>query len=217
MSPQQPHVRREEILTCERSLPAALALSAPICASAFSPKGTRSSASTTSSPAAWRTSSRCASNDRFTVLRHDISSPLEIDGPVDNVLHFASPASPVDYLQHPIPTLKVGSLGTHNTLGLAKLKSSRASCWRAPARSTATPRSIRSARTTGATSTRSACAAVTTRPSASPRRSRWRITATTASTRHIVRIFNTYGPRMRLDDGRVAAQLRWARPCAASR
>jgi dTDP-glucose 4,6-dehydratase len=62
---------------------------------------------------------------RFSFLRHDISHPLEIDGPVDNVLHFASPASPVDYLRHPIPTLKVGSLGTHNTLGLAKAKNAR--------------------------------------------------------------------------------------------
>jgi len=61
-------------------------------------------------------------NDRFTFIRHDISHALEIDGLVDNVLHFASPASPVDYLRHPIPTLKVGSLGTHNTLGLAKAK-----------------------------------------------------------------------------------------------
>jgi len=65
------------------------------------------------------------SNDRFTFIRHDISHPLEIDGLVDNILHFASPASPVDYLRHPIPTLKVGSLGTHNTLGLAKLKGAR--------------------------------------------------------------------------------------------
>jgi UDP-glucuronate decarboxylase len=64
-------------------------------------------------------------NDRFSFFRHDISHPLEIDGPIDNVLHFASPASPVDYLQYPIQTLKVGSLGTHNTLGLAKLKKAR--------------------------------------------------------------------------------------------
>src|SRR5579862_2034107 len=64
-------------------------------------------------------------NDRFTFIRHDISHPLEIDGPIDNILHFASPASPVDYLQYPIQTLKVGSLGTHNTLGLAKLKNAR--------------------------------------------------------------------------------------------
>src|SRR5205823_2640741 len=63
--------------------------------------------------------------DAFTFIRPDISHPLEIDGPIDNILHFASPASPVDYLRHPIPTLKVGSLGTHNTLGLAKAKGSR--------------------------------------------------------------------------------------------
>ena len=65
------------------------------------------------------------SNPRFWYEEHDISEPLRIAGPVDNVLHFASPASPVDYLQYPIQTLKVGSLGTHNTLGLAKLKNSR--------------------------------------------------------------------------------------------
>ncbi|HZT78675.1 MAG TPA: GDP-mannose 4,6-dehydratase, partial [Gemmataceae bacterium] len=64
-------------------------------------------------------------NPQFSFIRHDISHPLEIDGPVDHVLHFASPASPVDYLRHPIPTLKVGSLGTHNTLGLAKAKKAR--------------------------------------------------------------------------------------------
>src|SRR5688500_13533003 len=55
-------------------------------------------------------------NDNFSFHRHDISHPIEIEGPVDIVLHFASPASPVDYLRHPIPTLKVGSLGTHNSL-----------------------------------------------------------------------------------------------------
>jgi len=65
------------------------------------------------------------SDHRFSFIRHDISHPLEIDGPVDNILHFASPASPVDYLRHPIPTLKVGSLGTHTMLGLAKAKRSR--------------------------------------------------------------------------------------------
>jgi UDP-glucuronate decarboxylase len=61
-------------------------------------------------------------NLHFAFKPHDISHPLELDGPVDNVLHFASPASPVDYLKYPIQTLKVGSLGTHNTLGLAKAK-----------------------------------------------------------------------------------------------
>ncbi|HEY7155577.1 MAG TPA: NAD-dependent epimerase/dehydratase family protein [Gemmataceae bacterium] len=65
------------------------------------------------------------SNERFQYIHHDISHPLEIDGPVDNVLHFASLASPADYLRYPIQTLKVGALGTHNTLGLAKLKNAR--------------------------------------------------------------------------------------------
>src|SRR5262249_42891117 len=62
---------------------------------------------------------------RFQLVRHDISQPLTIEGPLDNILHFASPASPVDYLNYPIQTLKVGSLGTHITLGLAKAKNAR--------------------------------------------------------------------------------------------
>ncbi|MBF0522074.1 MAG: SDR family oxidoreductase [Candidatus Omnitrophica bacterium] len=61
----------------------------------------------------------------FEFIKHDVSKEFRIAGPVDYVLHFASPASPVDYLKHPIPTLKVGSLGSHNTLGLAKLKKAR--------------------------------------------------------------------------------------------
>jgi dTDP-glucose 4,6-dehydratase len=64
-------------------------------------------------------------NSRFQFIRHDVSTRIEIAGRVDGVLHFASPASPVDYLELPIQTLKVGSLGTHNTLGLAKAKSAR--------------------------------------------------------------------------------------------
>ena len=58
----------------------------------------------------------------FEFLQHNVSEPLYIDGPVDAVLHFASPASPVDYADHPIATLKVGTLGTHNMLGLARAK-----------------------------------------------------------------------------------------------
>jgi dTDP-glucose 4,6-dehydratase len=58
-------------------------------------------------------------------LDHDVTRPFAVEGPVDNVLHFASPASPIDYLDLPIQTLKVGSLGTHNTLGLAKAKNAR--------------------------------------------------------------------------------------------
>jgi dTDP-glucose 4,6-dehydratase len=145
-------------------------------------------------------------NPRFTFIRHNISQPLEIDGPIDNILHFASPASPVDYLAHPIPTLKVGSLGTHNTLGLAKLKES--------------------AYLLASTSE------VYGDPDVHPQREdywghvnpigvrgvydeakRFAEAMTMAYHRyhgintHIVRIFNTYGPRMRLDDGRVVPNL----------
>ena len=145
-------------------------------------------------------------NDRFSFVRHDISHPLEIDGPVDNVLHFASPASPVDYLRHPIPTLKVGSLGTHNTLGLAKLKNSRFLI--------------------------ASTSEVYGDPEQHPQREdywghvnpigirgvydeakRFSEAMTMAYHRfhnvntRIVRIFNTYGERMRLDDGRVLPNL----------
>jgi dTDP-glucose 4,6-dehydratase len=57
---------------------------------------------------------------RFTFIKHDVTNYIDVPGPLDYVLHFASPASPVDYQQLPIPTLKVGALGTHKALGLAK-------------------------------------------------------------------------------------------------
>nr|MDQ3624038.1 GDP-mannose 4,6-dehydratase [Verrucomicrobiota bacterium] len=63
-----------------------------------------------------------AGNDRYRFLKHDVSNYIFLPDDVDFVFHFASPASPIDYLEHPIPTLKVGALGTHNTLGLAKAK-----------------------------------------------------------------------------------------------
>ncbi len=59
---------------------------------------------------------------RFTFVKHDVTNFIEVEGPLDYVLHFASPASPIDYLELPIQTLKVGSLGTHRALGLAKAK-----------------------------------------------------------------------------------------------
>ncbi|MCI0641259.1 MAG: SDR family oxidoreductase [Gemmataceae bacterium] len=146
------------------------------------------------------------SNARFSFIRHDISHHIEIDGPVDNILHFASPASPVDYLRHPIPTLKVGSLGTHNTLGLAKAKKSRYLL--------------------------ASTSEVYGDPEVHPQREeywgnvnpigvrgvydeakRFAEAMTMAYHRshgvntHIVRIFNTYGERMRLDDGRVVPNL----------
>ena len=66
-----------------------------------------------------------AGNDKFSFIKHDITNYIFIPGNVDYILHFASPASPVDYLQLPIQTLKVGSLGTHKALGLAKEKKAR--------------------------------------------------------------------------------------------
>ncbi len=143
-----------------------------------------------------------ARSPRFTLIEHNISSPLFIAGPVDRVLHFASPASPVDYLRHPIPTLKVGSLGTHNSLGLAKEKKARYLL--------------------------ASTSEVYGDPEVHPQREdywgnvnpiglrgvydeakRFAEAMTMAYHRchgldtRIVRIFNTYGPRMRLDDGRA--------------
>ncbi len=145
-------------------------------------------------------------NPRFRLIRHDISHPLEIDGPVDNVLHFASPDSPVDYLAHPIPTLKVGSLGTHNTLGLAKAKKARYLV--------------------------ASTSEVYGDPEEHPQREEYwghvnpigvrgvydeakRFAEAMVMAYHryhqvdtrILRIFNTYGERMRLDDGRVLPNL----------
>src|ERR687892_2737949 len=61
----------------------------------------------------------------FVFIKHDVTNYINVDGPVDLVLHWASPASPIDYLELPIPTLKVGALGTHKALGLAKAKGAR--------------------------------------------------------------------------------------------
>jgi dTDP-glucose 4,6-dehydratase len=142
------------------------------------------------------------SNDRFSYKQHDISHPIKIDGPVDNVLHFASPASPVDYLKYPIQTLKVGSLGTHNTLGLAKAKNARfllASTSEVYGDPEQHPQredywgSVNSVGVRG-------CYDEAKRFSEAIVMAYHRAHAVNT---HIVRIFNTYGPRMRLDDGRV--------------
>lgn len=65
---------------------------------------------------------RLRGNAAFSFIRHDVSRHIDVEGPVDFIFHFASPASPVDYLNYPIQTLKVGALGTHNALGLARAK-----------------------------------------------------------------------------------------------
>lgn len=142
------------------------------------------------------------SDSRFRLIEHDVSQPLSVDGAIDNILHFASPASPVDYLMYPIQTLKVGSLGTHNTLGLAKAKNARylmASTSEVygdpeqhPQREDywghVNPIGIRG------------CYDEAKRFSEAIVMAYHRAHGVNT---HIVRIFNTYGERMRLDDGRV--------------
>lgn len=64
-------------------------------------------------------------NDRFSFIKHDVTNYIVVEGDLDLILHFASPASPIDYLEMPIQTLKVGSLGTHKALGLAKAKNAK--------------------------------------------------------------------------------------------
>ena len=147
-----------------------------------------------------------ASSPGFTLVRHDVSGFFEVDGAVDAVLHFASPASPADYLRMPIQTLKVGSLGTHNALGLAWAKAARfllASTsevygdpevhpQREDYRGSVDPVSLRGVYDEA---------------------KRFAEALTMAYHRYhgvdtgIARIFNTYGPRMRPDDGRVVSNF----------
>ncbi|MGE5140919.1 MAG: UDP-glucuronic acid decarboxylase family protein, partial [Rudaea sp.] len=139
---------------------------------------------------------------RFEFCEQDVTTYLEVEGPVDAILHFASPASPKSYIEYPIQTLKVGSLGTHNMLGLARVK--------------------------GARFLLASTSEVYGEPLQHPQREdywgnvnpigprgvydeakRFAESMTLAYHRthrldtRIVRIFNTYGPRMALDDGRV--------------
>jgi dTDP-glucose 4,6-dehydratase len=141
-------------------------------------------------------------NSHFTFRHHDISHPINVDGPLDNILHFASPASPVDYLRHPIPTLKVGSLGTHNTLGLAKAKQARfllASTSEVYGDPSVHPQredywgNVNSVGVRGCYDEAKRFAEAITMAY-----HRYHSVDT-----HICRIFNCHGPRMRLDDGRV--------------
>ncbi len=141
-------------------------------------------------------------NRDFEFIKHDVTNYINVDGPVDYVLHWASPASPIDYLELPIPTLKVGALGTHNALGLAKAK--------------------------GAAFVIASTSEVYGDPLEHPQKEtywgnvnpvgprgvydeakRFAEAMTMAYHRYhgvdakIVRIFNTYGPRMRVRDGRA--------------
>jgi dTDP-glucose 4,6-dehydratase len=146
--------------------------------------------------------SHLLAHPRFRFGRQDVSRYIEVPGPVDAVLHFASPASPPDYLRLPIQTMKVGSLGTHNTLGLALAKkakflmASTSECYGDP---TVSPQPETYWGYVNSVGPRSVY----------DEAKRFSEALTMAYHRHhgldtrIVRIFNTYGPRMRLNDGRA--------------
>jgi dTDP-glucose 4,6-dehydratase len=139
---------------------------------------------------------------RFRFLRHDVTKFISVEGPVDYVFHFASPASPIDYLELPIQTLKVGSLGTHNALGLAKAKgatfllASTSECYGDPLVHPQKEEYWGNVNPIGPRGVYDEA-------------KRFAEAMTMAYHRFhkvdtkIVRIFNTYGPRMRLRDGRV--------------
>jgi len=145
-------------------------------------------------------------NARFEFVRHNISTYTYVAGPLDGVLHFASPASPVDYLEYPIATLKVGALGTHNALGLALAKKARfflastSEIYGDPLEHPQTESYWGNVNPIGPRGVYDEA-------------KRFAEAVTMAYHRYhgmdtrIVRIFNTYGPRMRPNDGRVVSNF----------
>lgn len=141
-------------------------------------------------------------SEKFRFIKQDVTEFLYLDGAVDFIIHFASPASPVDYLERPIPTLKVGSLGTHKALGLARKKNARfllastSEIYGDPLVHPQTEEYWGNVNTIGPRGVYDEA-------------KRFAEAMTMAYHRfhgletRIVRIFNTYGPRMRLNDGRV--------------
>lgn len=143
-----------------------------------------------------------AGNPNFLFIKHDVTNYIYIEGPVDAILHFASPASPIDYLELPIQTLKVGALGTHKALGLAKAKGARfllASTSETYGDPLVHPQTEDYWGNVNPIGPRGVY----------DEAKRFAEAMTMAYHRYhgvdtrIVRIFNTYGPRMRLGDGRV--------------
>ena len=141
-------------------------------------------------------------NRDFTFIKHDVTNYIYVEGPVHAVLHWASPASPIDYLELPIPTLKVGALGTHKALGLAKAKGARfvlastSEVYGDPLQHPQTESYWGNVNPVGPRGVYDEA-------------KRFAEAMTTAYHRYhgvdtkIVRIFNTYGPRMRVKDGRA--------------
>jgi len=141
-------------------------------------------------------------NPNFKFVKHDVSNYIYVEGELDYILHFASPASPIDYLRIPIQTLKVGSLGTHNALGLAKAKNARfliASTSEVYGDPLIHPQKEDYWGNVNPVGFRG-CYDEAKRFSEAITMAYHRFH--NLDTR-IIRIFNTYGPRMRLDDGRV--------------
>ena len=141
-------------------------------------------------------------NDKFTFIKHNVTQHIKIDGPLDFVLNFASPASPIDYLIHPIPTLKVGSLRTHNTLGLAEAKravyliASTSEVYGDPLIHPQKENYWGNVNPVGPRGVYDEAKRFSEAMTMAYHRAHGLDTK-------IVRIFNTYGPRMRLQDGRA--------------
>ena len=145
-------------------------------------------------------------SDRFQLIEHNVTQYIEVEGPLDYILHFASPASPIDYLEFPIQTLKVGSLGTHNALGLAREKKAKfllASTSEVYGDPLMHPQEETYWGNVNPIGPRGVY----------DEAKRFAEAITMAYHRvhgidvKIVRIFNTYGPRMRTDDGRVISNF----------
>lgn len=143
-----------------------------------------------------------AGNPDFKFIRQNVSEYIFVPGQVDYVFHFASPASPIDYLEHPIPTLKVGALGSHNTLGLAKdkgatfLLASTSECYGDPLEHPQSEDYWGHVNPIGPRGVYDEAKRFAEAMTMAYHRFHGMDTK-------IVRIFNTYGPRMRLRDGRV--------------
>src|SRR5437763_3026104 len=141
-------------------------------------------------------------NENYRFIKHNVSNYILVEETVDYVFHFASPASPIDYLELPIPTLKVGALGTHNTLGLAKAKkatfvlASTSECYGDPLVHPQTEDYWGNVNPIGPRGVYDEAKRFAEAMTMAYHRSHGVKT-------HIIRIFNTYGKRMRLDDGRV--------------
>jgi len=146
--------------------------------------------------------SQHAGNENFEFIHHDVNNYVHVPGKIDGIFHFASPASPIDYLKYPIQTLKVGAMGTHNTLGLARAKGARyllastSEVYGDPLEHPQKETYVGNVDPIGPRGVYDEAKRFAEAMVMAYHRTH------DVETR-IVRIFNTYGPRMRMDDGRV--------------